>query len=613
MLLSNHSATALRAKGRPWIVRFSRFAVGEVFRVQSIVINFDLTLDRAYNNHFQQSVVHFGECAKLILREGKNEMARVAKSILFGFLLKALSCSTMQAATWTAASCNTTDVQTAINTAAEGDTVLIPAGTCAWTSGVTISGKGITVQGAGSGRIIAYDNGTETPSIGTGTQTFTIAGYSPGFSAASIATGETLRVFENNARTNYMQGAVTSLSGNALTMNITSTGGGGSTHRWLVATIPSTVLVNNSSSTMFSVTEDSTIHINLGGFKIANGTGTGDAVDFVGGGGAAIVLQNCWIEQTGDISVHSAVNRGVISNCSFDSSPFSEAPIAIDPQPFDTTAWSTPSYWGALDTNGQHSLYVETNDFHAYLLASDNDEGARTVYRYNLFDNAGLGGHGADTGPFGARYFEFYNNTGVFNAYSDGSTFPMNQWYYVRGGTFVVFNNTLPALVSQDYGTKDDLNMTVMNLQRNAGPNPCWGQGTSGGADYYAPHQVGLGYVTGTGVDGLKASTYSAAGYGYSSTVYVGDSEPGYIWGNSRVPLGNTGVSDYGTGNSGSCTGTLDTSANYIEVNRDYFNGSTAKPGYSPYTYPHPLTQATNPPPAPTVPAVVTNIQVMVH
>ena len=83
----------------------------------------------------------------------------------------------------------------------------------------------------------------------------------------------------------------------------------------------------------------------------------------------------------------------------------------------------------------------------------------------------------------------------------------MNWWFFVRGGTFVIFDNTLLPIQSQDYGTKDDVNMTEMALQRNAGPIPCWGAGTSGGADYYAPRQVGMGYVTGTGVDGKGQST----------------------------------------------------------------------------------------------------------
>lgn len=66
---------------------------------------------------------------------------------------------------------------------------------------------------------------------------------------------------------------------------------------------------------------------------------------------------------------------------------------------------------------------------------------------------------------------------------------------------------------------------------------------------------------------------------------YVGDSEPAYIWGNLSSPA-NVNIADHG---SGGCAGTVDSSLNYIVQNRDSFNGSTAKPEWSPYTYPHPL------------------------
>ena len=88
------------------------------------------------------------------------------------------------------------------------------------------------------------------------------------------------------------------------------------------------------------------------------------------------------------------------------------------------------------------------------------------------------------------------------------------------------------------------------------------------------------GYVTGTG----KAP--NGSGETNDSITYIGDSEPAYIWGNSSQPLANTDLSDYG----GTDCSNPDSSANYIVLNRDYFNGSTAKPGYTPYTYPHPLT-----------------------
>ena len=523
------------------------------------------------------------------------------KWLSFALLFSALSTATLHAATHAAATCNTSDVQAAINAAAEGDTVTIPAGTCTWTSGVTISGKGITVTGAGSGRIIAYSSSTLT--IGTGSKTLSVSSAQVNGSLA-ISAGETLTVSETGNRQNHLIGTVSSYSSGTLVMNITSTGGscGNSANqfspsnckRWLISTPPTTVLVNNSGSTMFAVTEDTSVHTNLSGFKIAEGTGAGDGVDFnPNTNGQAILLHDCWIEQsTSGDSTHFATNRGVVWNCSFDSTPFSMAPLAAHMQPglvgtYGITSWTTPSNMGMADTTGQNNIYFENDDFHAYLNATDNDEAARSVFRYSLFNNAGFGTHGVDTGPFGQRYFEYYNNVGVFNGYSDGTTFPMNWWFYVRGGTFVIYNNTLPLINSGDYPNKPDANLTVMNLQRNGGPNPCWGAGTTNGADYYAPHQVGMGYVTGNGHDGLGNSTYSVTSFGFPTPEYVGDPEPGYIWGNSRQPLGNTTTTDYGgTG----CTNP-DTSANYIVAGRDYFNSGTAKPGWTPYTYPHPLTQ----------------------
>jgi hypothetical protein len=59
-------------------------------------------------------------------------------------------------------SCANTDVQNAINSAAAGDTVLVPAGNCTWTSAVTISGKALTLRGAG------IDVTTITDGVGSG-------------------------------------------------------------------------------------------------------------------------------------------------------------------------------------------------------------------------------------------------------------------------------------------------------------------------------------------------------------------------------------------------------------------------------------------------------------
>ena len=64
-------------------------------------------------------------------------MAGTIKPTLLGLILSALLSATMHAAIRTAASCNASDVQTAMKAAAAGDTVVIPAGTCTWTSQVS--------------------------------------------------------------------------------------------------------------------------------------------------------------------------------------------------------------------------------------------------------------------------------------------------------------------------------------------------------------------------------------------------------------------------------------------------------------------------------------------
>ena len=119
--------------------------------------------------------------------------------------------------------------------------------------------------------------------------------------------------------------------------------------------------------------------------------------------------------------------------------------------------------------------------------------------------------------------------------------------------------------------------MACWQLTRNGGPNPLWGLGTTNGADYHSPRQVGFGRVTGTGTafsanNGVNGST--------DSITYVGDSEPVYIWGNNGTTTWY--ASDYSTPTSNE-----DSAANYIQAGRDIL--TSAKSGYTTYTYPHPL------------------------
>jgi hypothetical protein len=60
--------------------------------------------------------------------------------------------SLVQGATVNAASCAQSAVQTAVNAAADADTVAVPAGACTWTSGITLT-KGVRLQGAGASAV----------------------------------------------------------------------------------------------------------------------------------------------------------------------------------------------------------------------------------------------------------------------------------------------------------------------------------------------------------------------------------------------------------------------------------------------------------------------------
>ena len=57
--------------------------------------------------------------------------------------------ATARAAVLHPATCGSTDVGAAVASASDGDTIVIPAGRCTWTTNLTITDKILTIQGAG--------------------------------------------------------------------------------------------------------------------------------------------------------------------------------------------------------------------------------------------------------------------------------------------------------------------------------------------------------------------------------------------------------------------------------------------------------------------------------
>lgn len=516
------------------------------------------------------------------------------------------------------------DVQARINSAVNGDIVTIPAGTFTWTSTVTITGKAIQLRGEGAGRVVARiaapngSNGTDAGhTVATGTKVFTLKVESVAAIAAlrsQITNGRTLRVNRlgpelvniNRVAINdepWMEGTVTSLSGDTLTMNITSVNYGvystGLVHpMWTVSTLATTTIVSDTTPSetdyLINIAESTAGSVEMSGLRFTHSTGSGsywqqrNYAKVTGvTNGYPVLLHDCYFEVPGYAQpIHWEINRGVIWNCSFRTNIHFPGAIAfvlnLGPGAAAQANWSAASTMGTADTTGKNNFYMEDSDFHGYAFVTDLENGSRSVFRHCLWNNGGVGSHGADTGSVGLRHFELYDNEFVYNGYNSSGyaqSCNMTRLIWVRGGTGVITDNIIPPGGGWDYGaTIKSIELSILNINRNSGPNPFWGKDITG-VQYHSPRQVGFGNVTGLGRDGRGRSTDA---YGY-----VGDIEPLYIW-------NNAGGYTFGLATEGPGPGE-DNVAAYLRAGIEYFNNVTAKPGWTkptgnhPAAYPHSL------------------------
>ena len=296
-----------------------------------------------------------------------------------------LSPSAMAAPPLGATSCAQSAVQAVVDLAKTGDTVIVPDGSCTWTSGVKISGKGIHLRGQTKGGVnITHSAGTN-PLINIVT-----------FSARS------------------------------------------------------TELSNIS-------------------FLPGTGSGSAEYVEVDGSGRPALVHDNYF--QTVGLKINcirwSAVG-GVIWNNVFESLERlgSEGGCLQLKAENMASSWTTASTMGTADRNGTANVYIENNAFKRVILqAIDVDDNIRAVIRYNTFDNSGFVYHGADTSPSGARHVEVYNNNFIFTLTGSEYNYPLNinWWTFVRGGTGIWTDNVMPDIVSQQWGAKSKIQMTLQN------------------------------------------------------------------------------------------------------------------------------------------------------
>ncbi|MFH1510838.1 MAG: dockerin type I domain-containing protein [Candidatus Woesearchaeota archaeon] len=395
----------------------------------------------------------------------QKEVNNMLKSILAIVVFLISTAAFAEAATINAKSCSQADVQSAMNSASAGDTIMVPVGSCTW-SGMTIN-KAVHLKGAGIGQ-------------------------------TNIAVSE-------NTITKQQAGVVR-VSGFSFTRN-----GGGNERK---------------------------------GFTI------GGAWQ----GTEPVIFENNDFTVSGSGLFHLSVAGGVIIAKNSFTGGWDDSFIQPKDDQDSSNSWGAADTIGAKDINGKLNLYIESNTFYGGTNQGiDCDDSSRCVYRYNTLTYSSFNTHGKATSPQGVRHFEVYNNKFI---HSGGTSQIANQnWaIWIRGGTGVIYNNQIDNLAGSYWGDKPEVKLTIRGAEDT---RP---QGSCANVKYPVPRQLGQNY------DGNKYYTDPIHIWGNTGTVAI---SAGWNWGNPC----NLNFGDF------------------FQWGRDAVKSE--KPGYMPYTYPHPLLTGT--------------------
>lgn len=429
---------------------------------------------------------------------GENQMKlKAVTMIALVASYAAASALPVQAATINAASCSLANVTSAVAAAVAGDTVMIPAGTCSWSTTLTVN-KAITMLGAGQGVTVLQDN--------------------------------------------------VSKGGGSCT-------GGGPLMDW---TVNSTSAMRISALTIQGIATDPGVcqqgHVSVGGKSKSM------RIDHITVNPATTVA----IIISGDV-------WGVVDHLTF-SANFKNA-VRVEHVNWNGTSgdtWGDQSWAQALQVGSGQGIVIEDSTFTdtsgGATVGNFTDcfSGGRMTIRHNSFNAGNLTSHGADSDQRhrACRWQEIYNNTFTFTS-SQGVAFVT----WIRGGSGVVFNNTISAPGGLNQLVQAS-NCRDASAGCGGGPNYTpWGA-CNGSSSYDQNTSNGYRCVDqpGSGTSNLLSGSPPPA-------AWVGNAvEPIYVWNNTV---------------NGASKNTISGSTN-VSSARDYMPG-TARPGYASYTYPHPL------------------------
>ena len=201
----------------------------------------------------------------------------------------------------------------------------------------------------------------------------------------------------------------------------------------------------------------------------------------------------------------------------------------------------TGAYWERNSTMGNaddgSNLYFEDNYVSGFNQGFDGGVSNRTVIRDNTIANATLTDHGFDSGYWGERHVEIYNNHFVCD-----SIINLNAYMGKRGGTGMYFNNEFDAFSDSlcNYPEQSSIQsaVTVSQYKLIQCFNIAGWQGLYPDA-YPTPHQTGWGYKAGAntnlGVGGPTKQNDPGwfLGRGFDQTL-----EPFYFFNNNSHVVG---------------------------------------------------------------------------